>query len=137
MSVTLPGDVERAAPGPVRRKSWLDPRGRTVGGISFVLHRLTGIALIFYMYIHLGVLSLLLFGESSWKDFLSVVTAKGFLVFDVFLLAAVLFHALNGIRVALVGSGIAVRRERALLWAVAVIGAPALAYSALHILGGV
>jgi succinate dehydrogenase / fumarate reductase cytochrome b subunit len=88
------------------------------------------------MYAHLGVLSLLLFGESSWSDFLSVVTAKGVLVFDVVLLAAVIFHALNGIRVALVGSGIAVRHERALMWAVIAITAPAVGYVALHILGG-
>jgi succinate dehydrogenase / fumarate reductase cytochrome b subunit len=132
MSATLPGDVERAAPGPIRRK-----RVRTIGGRSFVLQRLTGIALIAYMYVHLSVLSLLLFGESSWSDFLSVVTAKSFLAFDVVLLGAVIFHALNGIRVALVGSGIAVRHERALLRGVIVIAVPVLGYVALHLLGGV
>ena len=131
MSATLPGDVERAAPGPVGRK-----RVRAIGGRSFALHRLTGIALVLYMYVHLGVLSLLLFGESSWSDFLSVVTAKSFLVFDVVLLGAVVFHALNGIRVALVGSGIAVRRERALLWGVVAVAVPTLGYVALHLLGG-
>jgi succinate dehydrogenase / fumarate reductase, cytochrome b subunit len=135
MSAALPGDVERAALGPVRRKrAWGD---RSAGGRSFVLHRLTGIVLVLYMYVHLGVLSLLLFGESSWSDFLSVVTAKSFLVFDVVLLGAVIFHALNGIRVALVGSGIAVRHERALLWGVIAIAAPTIGYVALHLLGGV
>lgn len=135
MNATLPGDLERAAPGPVlRKRAWGD---RAAGGRSFVLHRLTGVALILYMYVHLGVLSLLLFGESSWSDFLSVVTAKSFLVFDVVLLAAVLFHALNGIRVALVGSGIAVRHERTLLWAVIAVAVPAIGYAALDLLGGV
>jgi succinate dehydrogenase / fumarate reductase cytochrome b subunit len=132
MSATLPGEVERAAPGPIRRK-----RIRALGGRSFVLQRLTGIALVAYMYVHLGVLSLLLFGESSWSDFLSVVTAKSFLVFDVVLLGAVIFHALNGIRVALVGSGIAVRHERALLRGVIAVAVPVLGYVALHLLGGV
>jgi succinate dehydrogenase cytochrome b subunit len=135
MSATLPGEVERTARGPVRRtRAW---RGRSLGGRSFVLHRLTGIALVVYLYVHLGVLSLLLFGESSWNDFLGVVTAKSFLVFDVVLLGAVLFHALNGIRVALVGSGVGVRHERAMLWVVIAVGAPALVYAAVHILGGV
>jgi succinate dehydrogenase / fumarate reductase cytochrome b subunit len=134
MSATLPGDAERAARGPVRRKpAW---RGRTFVGRGFVLQRLTGIALVAYMYVHLCVLSLLLFGESSWGDFLGVVSAKSFLVFDVLLLGAVVFHALNGIRVALVGSGIAVRHERLLLWLVLAIAAPVLGYAALHILGG-
>jgi hypothetical protein len=39
---------------------------------------------------------------------LSVVTAKRFLPFDVVLIFGLLFHGLNGIRVGLVGSGIAV-----------------------------
>jgi succinate dehydrogenase / fumarate reductase cytochrome b subunit len=134
MSATFPGDLERAAPGPIRRKrAW---RGRTAGMRGFVLQRLTGVALVVYMYVHLGVLSLLLFGESSWRDFLGVVTAKSFLVFDVVLITAVVFHALNGIRVALVGSGIAVRHERRLLWAVIAMGAPAVAYAAVRLLGG-
>jgi succinate dehydrogenase / fumarate reductase cytochrome b subunit len=140
----LPGTEERAAPGPVRHKGpgpaasgWLDPRGRAIGGRTFALHRLTGLALLLYLYVHLGVLSMLLVGESAWDDFLGVVTAKGFLAFDVVLIFGLLFHALNGIRVALVGSGYLVAHQRALFWAATAIGAPALIYAALHILGGV
>ena len=51
------------------------------------------------------------------------------------LIAAVLFHGLNGIRVAFVGSGIAVTRERALFWAGTAIGTVAVIFAALHILG--
>jgi succinate dehydrogenase / fumarate reductase cytochrome b subunit len=141
--VELPGSAERAEPGPVHHKGpgprtggWLDPRGRGVGGRSFALHRLTGIALVIYLYVHLGVLSMLLVGESAWSDFLGIVTAKGFLVFDVVLLFGLLFHALNGIRVALIGSGIAVTHQRALFWAATAIGTVALAYGAVHVLGG-
>jgi succinate dehydrogenase / fumarate reductase cytochrome b subunit len=139
----LPGTAERAAPGPVRHKGpgpavggWLDPRGRSVGGRSFALHRLTGLALVIYLYVHLGVLSMLLIGESAWGDFLSIVTAKGFLAFDVVLIFGLLFHALNGIRVALVGSGYLVRHERTLFWVAMALGTPALVYAAIHILGG-
>jgi succinate dehydrogenase / fumarate reductase cytochrome b subunit len=139
----LPGTAERTAPGPVRHKGpgpavsgWLDPRGRAVGGRTFALHRLTGLALVIYLYVHLGVLSMLLIGESAWGDFLSIVAAKGFLAFDVVLIFGLLFHALNGIRVALVGSGYFVRHQRALFWVATAIGAPALVYAAIHILGG-
>ena len=139
-----PGTAERAQPGPVHHKGpgpapsgWLDPRGRALGGRAFALHRLTGLALVVYLYVHLGVLSMLLIGDSAWKDFLSVVSAKGFLAFDVVLLTGLVFHALNGIRVALVGSGFAVDRQRALLWAAVVVGAPMVLYGALHVFGGV
>jgi succinate dehydrogenase / fumarate reductase cytochrome b subunit len=138
-----PGTADRAEPGPVHHKGpgpavsgWLDPRGRAIGGRSFALHRLTGLALLVYLYVHLGVLSMLLIGESTWGDFLSVVTAKGFLVFDVVLMFGLLFHAFNGIRVALVGSGFAVSHQRALFWAATAIGVPTLVYAAIHVLGG-
>ncbi len=139
----LPGAAERAAPGPIRHKGpgpaasgWLDPRGRTVGGRSFAVHRLTGLALIVYLYVHLGVLSILLFGGSAaWDSFLGVVTATGFLVFDVVLIFGALFHGLNGIRVALVGSGIGVRSQRAMFWVGTAIGCALLLYAGLHVLG--
>jgi len=115
---------------------WVAPRGRALGGRSFALHRITGIALVIYLYVHLGVLSMLLIGESAWGDFLSVVTAKGFLAFDVVLIFGLLFHALNGIRVALVGSGYLVRHQRALFWVATAIGTPLLVYAAIHVFGG-
>jgi succinate dehydrogenase / fumarate reductase cytochrome b subunit len=140
----LPGTAERAEPGPVHHKGpgpapsgWLDPRGRAIGGRTFALHRITGLALVLYLYVHLGVLSMLLIGRSAWGDFLSVVTAKGFLAFDVVLFFGLLFHALNGIRVAIVGSGFAVSHQQALFWAATALGVPALIYAALRVFGGV
>ena len=130
----LPGPVHHKGPGPAF-SGWLDPRGRAVGGRAFALHRLTGLALVFYLYVHLGVLSMLLVGRSAWGSFLGVVTAKGFLAFDVILIFGLLFHGLNGIRVALVGSGIAVTRQRALFWVATVIGTCALVFAALHVFG--
>jgi succinate dehydrogenase / fumarate reductase cytochrome b subunit len=138
----LPGEKERAARGPVRRKgigpapsAWLDPRGRALGGRVFTVNRLTGLALVLYLYLHLGVLSILLFGESVWDDLLGVATSPVFLGFDVVLLFGLLFHALNGVRVALVGSGVAPDRQRALFLAVAVLGAIALAYGGFRLVG--
>ena len=144
MSATseLPGTAERDQPGPIRHKGpgpgesgWLDPRGRGRGARALALHRITGLVIVAYLYAHLGVLSMLLVGPSAWSSFLSVVTAKSFLALEVVLIAAVLFHGLNGIRVALVGSGIAVTRERALFWAGTAIGTAGVIFAALHILG--
>jgi succinate dehydrogenase / fumarate reductase cytochrome b subunit len=90
---------------------------------------------VLYLYLHLGVLSILLFGASAWDEFLGLATSSFFLGLDVVLLAGLLFHGLNGIRVALVGSGVAPNRQRALFWAAAVIGTAALVYGAVHVLG--
>jgi succinate dehydrogenase cytochrome b subunit len=138
----LPGAAERRARGPVRHKgagpavgAWLDPRGRRLEGRAFTLQRLTGFALVLYLYVHLGVLSLLLAGSGSWGSFLDIATSAAFLGFDVLLMFLILFHALNGLRVGLVGSGFLAGRQRQLFWAASAIGALALAYGAFHLLG--
>ena len=139
-----PGIAERALPGPSITRDPAPPKaagsiraGRGHGGRALALHRLTGLVIVFYLYLHLGVLSMLLIGRSAWSSFLSLVTAKGFLALEAVLIGAVLFHGLNGIRVALVGSGIAVSRERAMLWAASVIATAGLVFAALHVLGAV
>jgi succinate dehydrogenase / fumarate reductase, cytochrome b subunit len=138
----VPGTVQRTLPGPVHHKGpgpaeagWLEPRRRNHGGRALALHRVTGLVIVLYLYLHLGVLSMLLIGRSSWSSFLSLVTAKSFLALESVLIAAVAFHGLNGIRVALVGSGIAVSRERVLLWAASVLAAAAGVFALLHVLG--
>lgn len=142
MSDATPGLEERRARGPVRRKGvgpspsgWLDPRGRAVGSWAFAVNRVTGLGLLFYLYLHLGVLSMLLAGESAWNDFLELATTTVFLLLDVLLLFGLLYHGLNGVRIALVGSGVVPNRQRALFWAGTVVGTLVLASGALHILG--
>jgi succinate dehydrogenase cytochrome b subunit len=133
----------RAQRGPVLRKGvgvsptgWFDPRGRTIGGWAFAVNRITGLGLVFYLYLHLGVLSLLLAGASAWDDFLRIATTTAFLGLDVLLVFGLLYHGLNGLRVALVGTGVVPNRQRALFWAGTVIGTVLLVAAALHILGG-
>lgn len=117
----------RSTPGPVLRKggrgprAWFDPRGRALGHGAFVANRVTAIGLVLYLYLHLGVLSMLLRGESAWNDFVRLAMTRGFLVLDILLLAGVLYHGLNGIRVALVGTGIQSDRQTALWWSVMAI----------------
>lgn len=132
----------RAERGPVLRKGvgvtpsgWFDPRGRTIGGWAFAVNRITGLGLVFYLYLHLAVLSLLLGGADAWNDFLRIATTTVFLLLDVLLVFGLLYHGLNGVRVALIGTGMVPGRERALFWAGTVIGTVALIAGALHILG--
>jgi succinate dehydrogenase / fumarate reductase cytochrome b subunit len=137
----IPGADERRARGPVLRKGlgprpigWLDPRGRALGHVAFVGNRITGLGLVFYLYLHLGVLSMLLRGGRAWNDFLGLATTTVFLLLDVLLLFGLLYHGLNGLRVALVGMGYVPNLQRALWWAGTVIGTLVLLAGALHIL---
>jgi succinate dehydrogenase / fumarate reductase cytochrome b subunit len=137
-----PAPELRAERGPVLRKGvgmspsgWFDPRGRTIGGWAFAVNRITGLGLVFYLYLHLAVLSLLLAGASAWSGFLRIATTTAFLGLDVVLVFGLLYHGLNGVRIALVGTGIVPNRQRALFWAGTVVGTIVLVGAALHIVG--
>ena len=132
------GPVDRPARGPVRRRGfagWVDMRGRRLGGWAFVLNRATGLGVLLYLYLHLGILSLLARGPSAWDGFVSLATNPAFLLLDVVLLFGLLAHGLNGIRIGLVGFGMIVNRQRALFVSFMVLGAIVLLIGAVRILG--
>lgn len=104
---------------------WFNPLGRGLGMWAYVLNRVTGLALVFYLYLHLAVLSLLSRGQSSWDPFIALARSPAFLTLDVILIAAVLIHALNGKRITLLGLGIGMRVHKQLflgLMALALLG---------------
>ena len=103
-------------------KAWFDVRGRKTGSWAFALNRLTAIGLTIYLFLHLIVLSTLLQGEEGWNSFLAIARSPLFLVLDVVLLFGVIYHALNGTRVALVGMGVAARNHKTLFWVLSAIG---------------
>ena len=126
------GPVLRKAPGPT---AWFDVRKGGTGHWAFSLNRITALGLTLYLYLHLAVLSMLLGGEDAWHGFLELATTPVFLGLDVLLLFGLLFHGLNGLRVALVGSGLAVDRQKALFWSLMIVGAILLLGATLHIVG--
>jgi succinate dehydrogenase / fumarate reductase cytochrome b subunit len=104
-----------------RRPRWLDPRRRHLGTWAFVANRLTGLGLVAYLYLHLVILSTLLRGPEAWDGLVELFRRPVFLAFDLLLVAGLAFHGLNGLRVALVGSGLLVDRHKALLVAAAIL----------------
>lgn len=129
----------RPEPGPARRRGfvgWFDPRGRRLGGYAFILNRLTGLGLVVYLFLHLGILSLLVQGPGAWDTFVDIALSPPFLALDVVLLTGMLIHGLNGIRVGLVGLGLVASRQKALFIAAMVIAALVALVGALRIFGG-
>lgn len=110
-------------PGPAHRRGvtgWLDPRGRHLGGLAFILNRLSGLGVLLYLYLHLVILTQLARGADAWDGFVALASSPVVLVFDVVLLGGLLLHGLNGIRIALVGLGLVEHRQKALFVALAV-----------------
>jgi succinate dehydrogenase / fumarate reductase cytochrome b subunit len=127
-----PGPVTRKGAGPV---AWFDFRKRRLGQLAFSMNRITGLALVGYLYLHLAVLSQLLAGPAAWSGFMRRATMPLFLGLDVILIGALLIHGLNGLRVALIGSGYVPDRQKALWWTLSVFGTLLLIAAALDIFG--
>jgi len=73
----------------VRRAArWFDLRRRKLGMWAYALNRLTGIGLVVYLYLHLGVLTLLARGQSSWDSFVSLARSPYYLALDAYCLPA-------------------------------------------------
>lgn len=100
---------------------WLEPRWRDPGWLAFALNRFAGHILILYLLAHMVVLSQLAGGESGWNGLLELFGSRPFLVGDTLLIAAVVFHGLNGIRVAALTLGIGTRHPNLGVIAVLVV----------------
>jgi succinate dehydrogenase / fumarate reductase, cytochrome b subunit len=74
----------------------------------YLLHRLTGLGILAYFVLHIGVTSSRAFGEASWTAAMGRVSGPVFKVGEYLVFAAFAFHALNGIRLALVELGFAI-----------------------------
>jgi succinate dehydrogenase / fumarate reductase cytochrome b subunit len=94
---------------------WIEPRWRDPGWLAFSLNRLTGHILVLYLVLHLIVLSQLLDGPEGWNRLLGLFGSRPFLVGDTLLIAAVVFHGLNGLRVAALTFGVGARHTTALI----------------------
>jgi succinate dehydrogenase / fumarate reductase cytochrome b subunit len=116
--IAVSGSTTTHAPqvGPLRRLAyWLEPRWRDPGWLAFALNRLTGHILVLYLVLHLIVLSQLVDGPAGWDRLLGIFGSRPFLVADVLLIAAVIFHGLNGLRVAALTFGIGMRHTGLLI----------------------
>lgn len=84
-----------------------------LGMWAWLLHRVSGLALVFYLLLHIFVISSSIRGKGSFDEVLGALQTPVFVVLDLFLLLAAAFHALNGIRIVLFDLGVGVRRQKA------------------------
>lgn len=103
------------SPSPTHAPRWFDPRARQAGAWAFILNRLSGLGLTFYLGLHLAVLNKLAQGPQAYDDFVAFSQSPLIKVGEILLIAAVLFHGLNGLRLILLAFGIGIRQQKKLL----------------------
>lgn len=79
---------------------WIAYRGG-LGMLMWALHRVTGVGILLFLILHIVDIFLLSFGPDLFNELLVIYHAPWARVMEVFLLFAVLFHALNGLRIAI------------------------------------
>jgi len=92
------------------------------GMLAWALHRITGVAVLLFLFMHIIETSLLGFGPAVYNSTLNIYKQAWFKPFEFLLVAAVIYHALNGIIVMIVDFWPAsTRYHRQMLWAGAAV----------------
>ena len=72
------------------------------GQWMWIVHRITGIGVLLFLMIHILDTSLILAGPEAYNHALSIYRNPVFRLSEVALFGAVLFHAINGVRIILI-----------------------------------
>ncbi len=95
---------------------WFKVKGRSLSGISFSFHRITGIILLVYLALHLTFLTSLKYGREVYESLIEKTVQPATLPLDMILILATFYHAFNGMRVILHEFGLAIEFRRVLLY---------------------
>lgn len=88
-----------------------------IGMWAWLLFRISGLVLAGYLFVHIWVISQGRVGGAERLDSLFELFDRPLLVFlDLMLVGAVLYHALNGVRIILMDLGVGIRQHKAVFW---------------------
>jgi succinate dehydrogenase / fumarate reductase cytochrome b subunit len=71
------------------------------GMIAFILHRISGLAVLLFLSIHIIDTAMVYFDPGGYEDFLAAYRSPFFMLAEIALMAGVIYHGLNGFRIAL------------------------------------
>lgn len=118
----------------LRRTSRYSPvavRNYQVGMWAWLLHRISGLVLVGYLFVHIWVISTVATANGK-VDFTALMASMAnpvVAVGELGLLGVVLFHGLNGIRVLLFDLGVGLNSQKQIFWGVIALAIVAFAIS--------
>ena len=99
------------------------PTNMKTGMWAWVGHRLTGIILVVYVFMHLSFLTQASLSHEEFNSLMEVTAQPMFVFADFLLVCAVIYHAANGFRVVLFDLGMGIRRQKLVFWITMVVAA--------------
>lgn len=140
MTAAAPGNppVSRTWNRPARPRRHSLYRGDP-GMWAFVLHRITGATIFFFLFVHVLDTALLRVGPQTYSEVIATYKTPIVSLMELGLVAAVLYHGLNGIRVVLIDFWwLGCKYQRTMLWVIAAVWllamVPATTVTAVHML---
>jgi len=95
----------------VKKYSW-----QFSGMVAHLIQRITGVALLLYLLLHVHTIGELSQGPEAFNQALAQFANPFFRLTEIALLGAVILHALNGIRLTLIDLGVGHQRQRQMFW---------------------
>lgn len=77
-----------------------------VGQLSFILHRVTGLGILLFLVIHVVDTSTVFFFPSLYADAIAIYRSAPFMIGEIFLVFSVIYHGVNGARIAIFDLGL-------------------------------
>jgi len=120
----------------VDRSSDLNPRNMRLGMYAWLIQRLSGLYLVFFLLTHVIAIAQANFGitTGSIAEMFDVLRnpfwagGSTSVALDLIVLVIVAFHGLNGIRIVLLDLGIGIRKHRLAFWITMAIAIATTAY---------
>jgi succinate dehydrogenase / fumarate reductase cytochrome b subunit len=91
-----------------------------LGTFAWILHRLSGLALIFYLLLHIWVIHHLMVGAESFDGVMEFLGTPLWKFLEIGLIGVIMYHLFNGLRVTLIDMGVMVERQK-LLFGITVV----------------
>jgi succinate dehydrogenase / fumarate reductase, cytochrome b subunit len=93
------------------------------GYVAWLLNRLTGILITFYLVLHIWVIHHLAHGPESYTKVMDFLGSKFFALMEIGIIGVVIYHLMNGIRVVLVDfTKVGVWHHKKVFWILMAIG---------------
>jgi succinate dehydrogenase cytochrome b556 subunit len=92
-----------------------------VGTWSWLLHRITGVILVLYLFMHFFALSSSSGGEATFNVWLSSLQTPLTHILEIGLVAVVAFHLLNGLRITIADFFFLTKPHKVIFWIAMVI----------------
>lgn len=106
----------------------------SVGFVAWLLMRISGVAILVFLVLHIWGLQHMLSGPDEFNKYIKLYDWPIFHIGETLLLAALIFHGFNGLRIIVIDFGTGWQEQKVLFWIIVGIGAVIFAAGAVPLL---